>query len=114
EGYRLRLGTSGVTAPVMQRFVLLQLLLDLGLGITARANQVFLGIVQSVLQQRKPGLCYLQLLLNGVSVVLAGIGGEFRKPAGLFLYGLKPAIEKADSRVEIFGLAVFDRRVELG
>lgn len=52
----------------------LQLLLDLSLRITTGAKQVFFGILQCVLQKRGPRLGYLQLLLNGVRVVLAGIG----------------------------------------
>src|SRR5271167_1503881 len=114
EGSRFRLRASRrIAAAMLQGLVLLPLLLDLGLGITACANQILLGIVQSVLQQRNPCLGYLQSLLDGVEVVLAWIGREFGEQAGLLLHGLKPTFEEAYSSIELLGLAVFDRRTLL-
>ena len=96
---------------MLQSFVLLQLLRDLSLRIATGAQQVFLGVVYRVLQERGPRLGYLQLLLDGMGVILAWIGRELGQPASLFLHLLKPAVEGADSRIQLAGLAVVNRGV---
>ncbi len=63
---------------VLQALVFFQLLLDLRLRVAAGAHQVFLGVVQPILQQGRARLRQLQLLLNRLIIRVARRGAECR------------------------------------